>query len=245
MLQAPSGSEHTSGVNGLMVRGAPCQAGFSIAYKELFPIVIAAFIWGPQWSRQHILFRSDNEAVVHILTTRTSRTVDLMFLLRKLLLAPARFNLMFTEQDVPGVHNSIADVLSRFHWQEFRRLAPEAQQNPVSVPVQLWQDLISLLSRQCQQLLMEGLAPTTRSTYLSGQKRFIEFCTHFGKLGPDGSPCPAEEWTLCLFVTHLAQSVQYATIKVYLAAVRALHIEQGFLDPLVDCYRLQRVLRGV
>lgn len=79
---------------------------------------------------------------------------------------------------------------------------------------------------------MEGLAPTTRSTYLSSQKRFIEFCTLLGKLGPDGSPCPADEWTLCLFVTHLAQSVQHSTIKVCLLAVCALHIEQGFPDPL-------------
>ena len=101
------------------------------------------------------------------------------------------------------------------------------------------------LEAECQQLLKEGLAPTTRSTYSSGQKRFIEFCTHLGKLGPDGSPCPAEEWTLCLFVTHLAQSVQHSTIKVYLSAVRALHIERGLPDPLVDCFRLQRVLRGV
>ena len=43
-----------------------------------------------------------------------------------------------------------------------------------------------------------------------------------------------DEWTLCLFVTHLAQSVRPATIKVYLSAIRALHIEQGFQDPLVD-----------
>ena len=92
---------------------APCQVGCSIAYKELFPIVIAAFIWGPQWSRQHILFRSDNEAVVHILVTRTSRMVDLMFLLRKLLLAAARFNFTFTAQHVSGTHNTIADALSR------------------------------------------------------------------------------------------------------------------------------------
>ena len=133
-----------------MVSGAwaPCQAGCSITYKELFPIVITAFIWGPQWSRQHILFRSDNEAVVHILVTRTSRTVDLMFLLRKLLLAAARFNFTFTAQHVSGTHNTIADALSRFHWQEFRRLAPEAQPDPVTVPIQLWQDLISPLLRQ-------------------------------------------------------------------------------------------------
>ena len=73
----------------------------------------------------------------------------------------------------------------------------------------------------------------------------MDFCTQLGKVGPYGSPCPADEWTLCSFVTHLAQSVCHATIKVYLSAVRALHIEQGFADPLVDCLRLQRVLRGI
>ena len=127
---------------------APCQAGCSIAYKELFPIVMAAFIWGPQWSCQHILFRSDNEAVMHILVTGTSRTVHRMFLLCKLLLAAARFNFTFMAQHVPGTHNTIADALSRFHWQEFMHLAPEAQPDPVTVPVQLWQDLISPLLGQ-------------------------------------------------------------------------------------------------
>lgn len=27
-----------------------------IAYKELFPIVIAAYVWGHQWHRRHVLF---------------------------------------------------------------------------------------------------------------------------------------------------------------------------------------------
>ena len=54
-----------------------------------------------------------------------------------------------------------------------------------------------------------------------------------------------DEWTLCLFTTFLANTVQYSTIKVYLSAVRSLHIDQGFPDPLVNCLRLQRVLRGV
>ena len=30
-----------------------------------------------------------------------------------------------------------------------------------------------------------------------------------------------------------------------MSAVRAMHIKQGFSDPLVDCLRLQRVLRGI
>ena len=87
---------------------------------------------------------------------------------------------------------------------------------------------------------MQGLAPPTRSSYRSGQNKFFEFCTQLGKIHQSGSP-----WTLCLFATFLASSVQHSTIKVYLSAVRALHIEQGFSDPLVDCLRLQRVLRGI
>lgn len=52
---------------------APSQAQHSIAYKELFPVVIAAHLWGPLWTKRHVLFRSDNEAVVAILTLRTSK----------------------------------------------------------------------------------------------------------------------------------------------------------------------------
>ncbi|XP_031562491.1 uncharacterized protein LOC116298243 [Actinia tenebrosa] len=38
----------------------------SIAYKELFPVAIAAHLWGRYWCRQHVVFRSDNESVVAI-----------------------------------------------------------------------------------------------------------------------------------------------------------------------------------
>jgi len=55
------------------------------SYKELFPIVIATHIWGHQWFWRNILFRSDNQAVVHILTTKTSKVQFIMQLLRKLL----------------------------------------------------------------------------------------------------------------------------------------------------------------
>ena len=71
------------------------------------------------------------------------------------------------------------------------------------------------------------------------------FCRQAGKLHSHGSPCPADEWTLCLFVSFLAELIQHSSIKVYLSAVRSLHIEQGFPDPLLNCLRLQRVLRGV
>ena len=103
----------------------------------------------------------------------------------------------------------------------------------------------SSLELQCHHFLAQGLASSTRSTYLSGQKKFYDFCSQVGKIHQSGSPCPTDEWTLCLFATFLANTVQHSTIKVYLSAVRSLHIEQGFADPLVDCLHLQRVLRGI
>ena len=117
------------------------QASQSIAYKELFPVVVAARIWGPQWSRSHVLFRCDNEAVVHILNSRTSKVPSLVHLLRHLLASGARFNFSFALHHVPGVSNCIADALSCSHWQEFRQLASEAQLLPVPVPRQLLEEL--------------------------------------------------------------------------------------------------------
>ena len=45
------------------------QATQSIAYKELFPVVLAACIWGSQWWRRHVLFLCNKKAVVHILNS--------------------------------------------------------------------------------------------------------------------------------------------------------------------------------
>ena len=150
-MSAPTDVEVTSDAAGSLGFGAyfntewfssawvPSQADQSIAYKELFPVVVASYVWGSQWFRRHVLFRSDNEAVVRILLSRTSKVPCIMRLLRLLLSAAARFNFTFTSQHIPGIHNNIADALSRFRWQDFRHLAPWAQPYPVPVPHQLWE----------------------------------------------------------------------------------------------------------
>ena len=38
------------------------QSSLSIAYKELFPIVVAAYLWGPQWVSWRVEFLCDNES---------------------------------------------------------------------------------------------------------------------------------------------------------------------------------------
>ena len=79
--------------------------------------------------------------MVHILLSRTSKILCIMYLLHKLLSAAARFSFTFTAEHVPGVLNKVTDVLSRFQMQEFRQLAPEARMYPVPVPIQLVEDL--------------------------------------------------------------------------------------------------------
>ena len=119
------------------------QVEFSIAYKELFPIVIAAHIWGNSWEGKLVCFRSDNEAVVSIVNTRTSRVPCIMKLVRSLLMCAARFGFSFNAQHIPGLQNQIADALSQFNWQEFRHRAPEANLSPSPIPHQLLERLIS------------------------------------------------------------------------------------------------------
>ena len=47
------------------------------------------------------------------------------------------------------------------------------------------------------------------------------------------------------FASLWADNLTHASIKVYLSAVRSLHIDHGLSDPFVNCLCLQRLLRGI
>lgn len=113
------------------------QSPLSIAYKELFPIVVAAALWGHQWVSRRVEFLCDNEAVVAVLKSGTSRDQQLMLLLRHLSLLAIRHSFAFTASSVPGKANPVADALSRFQFQRFRCLAPHADPAPCQVPASL------------------------------------------------------------------------------------------------------------
>ena len=118
------------------------QLGFSIAYKELFPIAIAANLWGHYWSSRRVEFLSDNTSVVDVLKSGTAKDPNLMNLLRYLFLMAARHSFTFTATHVRGKLNPVADSLSRFQFQRFRQLAPHADQVATAVPQPLIKDLV-------------------------------------------------------------------------------------------------------
>ena len=89
---------------------------------------------------------------------------------------------------------------------------------------------------------MHALAPATSHLYAAGQQHYTNFCRlHARPLGP------ATDTTLAEFVTYLADVVHLTptSIKTYLSAVRSLHIDRGWPDPLQAAPLTQRVLSGV
>ena len=106
----------------------------SIAWQELYAIVVACSIWGKQWACKRILFQCDNLAVVNVVNTKKAKCPQLMRLIRKLTLITMSCNCYLKAQHIPGLSNEIADSLSRFQVPRFRRLAPWADRNPQQIP---------------------------------------------------------------------------------------------------------------
>ena len=89
----------------------------------------------------------------------------------------------------------------------------------------------------------QGTAPTTRRSYKAGTRQYMRFCQQSSL-----PSIPTSEKTLLLFATHLAtRGLTYATIKVYLAAVRHSHVTVGYHDDFDSHFtpRVQQLLRGI
>ena len=115
------------------------QHEISIAWQELFAIVVACQLWGESLQNKRIILHCDNESVVNIINSKRSRISRVMDLLRHLTLLTLQHNLYIRAQHIPGKHNEIADSLSRFQSQRFRTLAPQADVVPYKIPAILLQ----------------------------------------------------------------------------------------------------------
>ena len=89
------------------------------------------------------------------------------------------------------------------------------------------------------QLHYHGVAKSTRRTYQSGLSAYTSFCSRFNI-----NPLPATSLTLQYFCADRSKFISYKTLKVYLAAIRLMHIEQGLPDPTTD-ETLHLVCRGL
>lgn len=115
-----------------------------ITVLEFFPILVSVCIWAVHLNNKKILFKCDNLSVVHILNTQTSKSEQIMVMVRALTLKCLQHNIVLKAEHIPGYTNNITDSLSRFQMARFRELAPNAEREPELMPTQLW----SIFSRE-------------------------------------------------------------------------------------------------
>jgi hypothetical protein len=109
-----------------------------ITLLEYFPILVAIYVWGDRLRNKKVLFYCDNKSVVQVINTQTSKSADLMSLVRALTLKCLKLNLVLKAEHIPGTENNIADSLSRLQMDRFRSLASDADLNPAPFPDHLW-----------------------------------------------------------------------------------------------------------
>ena len=112
--------------------------GKSIEWKELYAIMLAAATWSDKWAGLRIKFHCDNLSVVHMWANKSSKRSDIMSLMRTLFYIAASGNFHVSVVHNPGVNNCLADALSRLQFERFRRLAPDADQDPTTTPSLDW-----------------------------------------------------------------------------------------------------------
>ncbi|XP_040211442.1 uncharacterized protein LOC120942272 [Rana temporaria] len=117
------------------------SAGFTknLVLLELFPVVLAVELWGTSFRDRKVRFHGDNLGVVQVINRVTASSPPVIRLLRHLVLRCLQLNVFVYAVHLPGVENVVADALSRFQWDRFRELVPEAGERGVPCPEWLWQ----------------------------------------------------------------------------------------------------------
>lgn len=106
------------------------ERDFHIDWRELRAVLLAASAWCDRWRGRHVVFHVDNTTVVAGINKRASGSAELSGLLRSLHMIAACFEFEFSSVHVPGVHNGLADALSRQRLEQFRSMCPKAFDSP-------------------------------------------------------------------------------------------------------------------
>jgi len=118
----------------------------SMPFLELLALIIAAGTFSRLWQRKKITFHCDCKATVDAINGQGSRLPLQMQLVRVLTEIACLRGFDFKAVHIPGITNTIADVLSRAGAQEeFRALCPTAEVQPTP---EEWPDLAVLQQLQ-------------------------------------------------------------------------------------------------
>lgn len=82
-------------------------------------------------------------------------------------------------------------------------------------------------------------APSTRATYRSQQRLYLQFCDLAGL-----NPVPLSQANACRYIAFLSQRLAYNSVKLYINVVRIMHLEAGHANPFSNSWIVDTLLRG-
>lgn len=91
----------------------PDNVKTNINFLELYPVLVAARLWGQLWRDKHIVVYTDNTQTMYFINKGTCKNHTGMAWLRELFWISAHNNFYITSCHLPGQDNVIADCLSR------------------------------------------------------------------------------------------------------------------------------------
>ena len=86
-----------------------------IVHLEMLNIIIALKTWGGRWRHSIIDIFCDNLVVVQVVEIRKTKDSFLALCVRNIWLLTASLDIELNISHVPGIHNVIADTLSRVY----------------------------------------------------------------------------------------------------------------------------------
>ena len=109
-----------------------------MAWKELFPIALAARLLGPAWSDYHVIFHTHNAKIMKAWQGKgTYKPPTAAKLMEELKLAAAQHQFHVTISTISGPDNKTADAISRG-----KDLPKELNEKPVKIPKEIIEDLL-------------------------------------------------------------------------------------------------------
>ncbi|KAJ1129019.1 hypothetical protein NDU88_007390 [Pleurodeles waltl] len=134
------------------------NGGRSIAFLELFPMIVAVCLWGAELRQSRVLFRVDNMAVVQLVNRQSAREARVLQLMHVFVLQCLRNDIHFRARHVLGVNNDIADALSHSQWERFHGLATGVALTRIRMPVTLREGVVLEVYRTYRAWLSRVMA---------------------------------------------------------------------------------------
>ena len=93
----------------------PSLCDSHINVKESASVLLALKRWGPKWCNSNVVIWSDNKTAVACINKGTSRSREIMRIIREIFWYRELYNITLSCRYLPGVWNVLADSISRLH----------------------------------------------------------------------------------------------------------------------------------